>query len=294
MIFENKKNTFLGIKDSKASNTDVIIVPYPLENSVCYGKGTRMGPAEIIKASHQLELYDEDLNYEPCTRINIKTIKTNLPPKNNIEAVDEIEKIITDILNIKKFPFIFGGEHTVTIGAINAFAKFKQPLTVVQFDAHADLRNEYQSNILSHACTMRRCMDLKNINIISIGTRSISRSEAIFLENNKDRIDVFFAKNKDNWDTNKFAELIKNKDVYITFDVDAFDSSIMPATGTPEPGGLLWYEVLKLIKIISTNSNVVGADINELAPIKNLDSCNFLTAKLAYKIISLVFHSKKS
>jgi len=294
MIFENKKNTFLGIKDSKASNTDVIIVPYPLENSVCYGKGTRMGPAEIIKASHQLELYDEDLNYEPCTRINIKTIKTNLPPKNNIEAVDEVEKIITDILNIKKFPFIFGGEHTVTIGAINAFAKFKQPLTVVQFDAHADLRNEYQSNILSHACTMRRCMDLKNINIISIGTRSISRSEAIFLENNKDRIDVFFAKNKDNWDTNKFAELIKNKDVYITFDVDAFDSSIMPATGTPEPGGLLWYEVLKLIKIISTNSNVVGADINELAPIKNLDSCNFLTAKLAYKIISLVFHSKKS
>ena len=294
MIFENKKNTFLGIKDSKASNTDVIIVPYPLENSVCYGKGTRMGPAEIIKASHQLELYDEDLNYEPCTRINIKTIKTNLPPKNNIEAVDEIEKIITDILNIKKFPFIFGGEHTVTIGAINAFAKFKQPLTVVQFDAHADLRNEYQSNILSHACTMRRCMDLKNINIISIGTRSISRSEAIFLENNKDRIDVFFAKDKDNWDTNKFIELIKNKDVYITFDVDAFDCSIMPATGTPEPGGLLWYEVLKLIKIISTNSNVVGADINELAPIKNLDSCNFLTAKLAYKIISLVFHSKKS
>ena len=235
MIFENKKNTFLGIKDSRTPNTDVIIVPYPLENSVCYGKGTRMGPGEIIKASHQLELYDEDLKYEPCTRINIKTIKTNLPPKNNIEAVDEIEKIITDILNIKKFPFIFGGEHTITVGAINAFAKFKQPLTVVQFDAHADLRNEYQSNILSHACTMRRCMDLKNINIISIGTRSISRSEAIFLENNKDRIDVFFAKDKDNWDTNKFIELIKNKDVYITFDVDAFDSSIMPATGTPEP-----------------------------------------------------------
>ena len=286
MIFENKKNTFLGIKDSKASNTDVIIVPYPLENSVCYGKGTRMGPAEIIKASHQLELYDEDLNYEPCTRINIKTIKTNLPPKNNIEAVDEVEKIITDILNIKKFPFIFGGEHTVTIGAINAFAKLKQPLTVVQFDAHADLRNEYQSNILSHACTMRRCMDLKNINIISIGTRSISRSEAIFLENNKDRIHVFFAKDKDNWNTNKFIELIKNKDVYITFDVDAFDSSIMPATGTPEPGGLLWYEVLKLIKIISTNSNVVGADINELAPIKGFNSYNFLVAKLAYKILS--------
>ena len=293
MIFENKKKTFLGIKDSKASNTDVIIVPYPLENSVCYGKGTRMGPGEIIKASHQLELYDEDLNYEPCTRINIKTIKTNLPPKNNIEAVDEIEKIITDILNIKKFPFIFGGEHTITIGAINAFAKFKQPLTVVQFDAHADLRDEYQSNILSHACTMRRCMDLKNINIISIGTRSISKSEAIFVEKNKDRIDIFFAKDKENWDTNKFLELIKNKNVYITFDVDTFDSSIMPATGTPEPGGLLWDEVLKLIKIISTNSNVVGADINELAPIKNLDSCNFLTAKLAYKIISLIFHSKK-
>jgi agmatinase len=293
MIFENKKNTFLGIKDSKASDTDVIIVPYPLESSVCYGKGTSMGPVEIIKASHQLELYDEDLNYEPCTRINIKTIKTNLPPKNNIEAVDEIEKIITDILNIKKFPFIFGGEHTVTIGAINAFAKLKQPLTVVQFDAHADLRNEYESNILSHACTMRRCMDLKNINIISIGTRSISKSEAIFVEKNKDRIDIFFAKDKENWDTNKFLELIKNKNVYITFDVDTFDSSIMPATGTPEPGGLLWDEVLKLIKIISTNSNVVGADINELAPIKNLDSCNFLTAKLAYKIISLIFHSKK-
>ena len=165
---------------------------------------------------------------------------------------------------------------------------------MLHFDAHADLRESYNGQKFSHASAIKRCLDHKNVSVISFGIRNISKGEILYLKKNSSRINIFWAKDKLRWNLDKFKQLIKNKTVYLTFDVDGLDSSIMPATGTPEPGGLLWDETLNIIKIASKNSNIVGADINELSPIKGFNSYNFLVAKLAYKIISYSFEFKKS
>ena len=159
----------------------------------------------------------------------------------------------------------------------------------MHFDAHADLRESYNGEKFSHASAIRRCLDYKNVSVISFGIRNISKSEIPYLKKNSSRINIFWAKNKNKWNLNKFKKMIKNKTVYLTFDVDGLDSSIMPATGTPEPGGLFWDETLDIIKIAAKNSNIVGADFNELSPIKGFNSYNFLVAKLAYKILTYKF-----
>ena len=159
----------------------------------------------------------------------------------------------------------------------------------MHFDAHADLRDSYNGEKYSHASAIRRCLDYKNVSVISFGIRNISKNEVLYLKKNSNRIKIFWAKDKKKWNLNSFKKLIQNKIVYLTFDVDGLDSSIMPATGTPEPGGLLWDETLEIIKIAMKNSKIVGADINELAPIKGFNSYNFLVAKLAYKILAYKF-----
>ncbi len=282
----SNKNGFLGIDNNFNFKEKVIIVPFGLEKTVSYGKGTKNGPKEIIKASHQVELYDEELKCEPYKKIGIKTLKPFKIHKNINKALKKIADVNKKILDKKLFPMTFGGEHSITPGCINPFVKKYKNLCILHFDAHADLRNNYNGQKFSHASAIRRCLDNKNVSIISFGIRNISESEIPFLKKNKSRIEIFWAKDKLKWNLNKFRKLIKNKNVYITFDVDGFDSSIMPATGTPEPGGLLWDETLNIIKIAAKNSNIVGADINELAPIKGFNSYNFLVAKLAYKILS--------
>ena len=169
------------------------------------------------------------------------------------------------------------------------FVKKYKNLCLLHFDAHADLRESYNGNKFSHASAIRRCLDYKNVSLISFGIRNISAGEISYLKKNKKRIKIFWAKDKNKWNLSLFKKLIKNKKVYLTFDVDGFDSSLMPATGTPEPGGMFWDETIKIIEIASKNSEIVGADINELAPIKGFDTYNFLTAKLAYKILSYRF-----
>jgi agmatinase len=166
-------------------------------------------------------------------------------------------------------------------------------ICLLHFDAHADLRNSYNGNKFSHASAIRRCLDNPNVSVISFGIRNISSTEMLFLNKNKKRIRIFWAKDKLKWNLNKFRKIIRNKKVYLTFDVDGLDSSIMPATGTPEPGGLFWDETMKIIKIAAQISNIVGADVNELSPIKGFDSYNFLVAKLVYKIIAYSFEFKK-
>ena len=173
------------------------------------------------------------------------------------------------------------------------FTRKYKKLCLLHFDAHADLRESYNGEKFSHASAIKRCLDYKNVSVISFGIRNISKSEILFLKKNSSRINIFWAKDKLKWNLRKFKQLIKNKTVYLTFDVDGLDASIMPATGTPEPGGLFWEETLNIIKIAAKNSNIVGGDINELSPIKGIDSYNFLTAKLAYKIISYIFEYKK-
>ena len=289
MKYLTNKNGFLGIDNKVNFKEKVIVVPFGLEKTVSYGGGTKNGPKEIIKASHQVELYDEELNCEPYKKIGIKTLKPFKIDKNIKKALNKMSKVNQEILDKKLFPMTFGGEHSITPGCIAPFTKKYKDICLLHFDAHADLRESYNGEKFSHASAIRRCLDYPNVSIISFGIRNISKSEVAFLRKNSSRINIFWAKDKNKWNLSKFKKLIKNKTVYLTFDVDGLDSSIMPATGTPEPGGLLWDETLNIIKIAAKNSNIVGADINELSPIKGFNSYNFLVAKLAYKILSYKF-----
>ena len=292
MKYLSPKKGFLGIDAEQNIAPQVIVVPFGLEKTVSYGAGTKNGPKEIIKASHQVELFDEELNKEPYQEIGIKTLKP-FSIKNKIEsALDQLSKINEDILSSNKFPLVFGGEHSITPGSIKPFAKKYDEITLLHFDAHADLRESYQGEKFSHASAIKRCLDYKNLKVVSFGIRNLSKEEMDFYGKNRDRIEIFWGKDKQTWDLSLLDKFFKNKNVYITFDVDGFDASIMPATGTPEPGGMLWEDVLPIIKKVCQISNVVGADINELAPIKNFDSYNFLVAKLAYKILSYTFEFK--
>ena len=287
------KNGFLGIDNNVNFKENVVIVPFGLEKTVSYGGGTKNGPKEIIIASHQVELFDEELNKEPYKEIGIKTLKP-FPIKKKINsALDQLSKINEKLIMNNKFPMVFGGEHSITPGAIKPFAKKYNKITILHFDAHADLRESYNGEKFSHASAIKRCLDYANVNVVSFGIRNLSKAEMEYFENNKDRIEIFWAKDKKEWDLTKLQKLFKDKNVYITFDVDGFDSSIMPATGTPEPGGLFWDDVLPIIKKVCQISNIVGADVNELAPIKNFNSYNFLVAKLAYKILSYTFEFKR-
>jgi len=292
MKYLSQKKGFLGYEANQNVEPKVIVVPFGLEKTVSYGGGTKNGPKEIIRASHQVELFDEELNKEPYKEIGIKTVKPFAIKKKIGDALDQLSAINEKILSKNKFPMVFGGEHSITPGSIKPFVKRYDQITLLHFDAHADLRESYQGENFSHASAIKRCLDFKNVNVVSFGIRNLSQPEMEFYNNNRNRIEIFWGKDKKNWDLSILDKLFKDKTVYITFDVDGFDASIMPATGTPEPGGLLWEDVLPIIKEVCKISNIVGADINELAPIKNFDSYNFLVAKLAYKILAYTFEFK--
>ena len=289
MKYLSNKNGFLGIDNKFDIKQKSIVIPFGLEKTVSYGGGTKYGPKEIIKASHQVELYDEELNCEPFKDVGVKTIKPFKISKNMNKALKQISHLNQKSIEKNLFPLTLGGEHSITVGCIEPFVKKYKNVTILQIDAHADLRNSYNNQKYSHASAMRRCLDFKNVNLISVGIRNISKEEIPFLKKNTSRIKIFWAKDQKKWNLKYFKKLIKNKNVYLTFDIDGLDSSIMPATGTPEPGGLFWYETLSLIKTTFKNANVIGADINELAPIKGFNSYNFLVAKLAYKILTYKF-----
>ena len=235
MKYLSPKKGFLGIDAEISISPQVIVVPFGLEKTVSYGSGTKNGPKEIIKASHQVELFDEELNKEPYKEIGIKTLKP-FSIKNKIKsALDQLSKINEDILSRNKFPLVFGGEHSITPGSIKPFAKKYDEVTLLHFDAHADLRESYQGEKFSHASAIKRCLDYKNLKVVSFGIRNLSKEEMDFYNDNRDRIEIFWGKDKQSWDLSLLDKFFKNKNVYITFDVDGFDASIMPATGTQSP-----------------------------------------------------------
>ena len=292
MEYLSQKKGFLGLDAVEKENHKVVVVPFGLEKTVSYGGGTKNGPREIIKASHQVELFDEELKKETYKEIGIKTLKPFAIKKNIEKALEQLSKINKEIIGENRFPLILGGEHSITPGSIRPFIDKYENLTLLHFDAHADLRDNYQGEKFSHASAIKRCLDFKNVDVVSFGIRNLSKDEMDFYNNNRDRIKIFWGRDKNNYDMSKIEKIFENKTVYITFDVDGFDASVMPATGTPEPGGLFWEDVLPIIKKVCEISEIVGADINELAPIKNFNSYNFLVAKLAYKILSYTFESK--
>ncbi|GDX35885.1 agmatinase [Alphaproteobacteria bacterium] len=300
--FESLEDGFLGvpaeyIKNGYLKNLDdakVVVVPFGLEKSVSYGGGTKNGPRAIIKASPQLELFDEEFWCEPFLQYGILTMKApKINPSSVAKSLEQLEKITAKILQAGKFPLILGGEHSITAGSIRPFVKKYPNLAILHFDAHADLRDGYDGEHFSHASALRRVMDNPISTLISCGIRNISASEIPYLEANSKRIKIHFAKDKKNWDPEKIVAPLKGREVFVTFDIDGFDSGIMQATGTPEPGGMQWDDALEIIRQASKICKFVGADVVELAPVKYLHSCDFLSAKLCYKILSYAFCQPK-
>ena len=295
--FLPQESGFLGVEEKYLKSPEdakVVVIPFGLEKSVSYGGGTKKGPQAIIKASHQAELFDEEFWCEPFRQYGVATMKApKIDYKSVPKSLDQLEKITSAVLEAKKFPLILGGEHSITAGSIRPFVKKYKDLAILHFDAHADLRDGYDGEHYSHAAALRRVMDHPISTLISCGIRNISASEIPYLESNMHRIKIHFAKDKHNWDYKKIVEPLRGRNVFLTFDIDGFDSGIMQATGTPEPGGLLWYDAINIIKEASKICNFVGADVVELAPVKTLHSCDFLTAKLCYKILSFALAKPK-
>ena len=293
-----QKSGFLGVEEKYLKTPDqakVVVIPFGLEKSVSYGGGTKNGPSAIIKASQQVELFDEEFWCEPFRKYGVVTMKApKIDATSVVKSLKQLEKITQKVLDAGKFPLILGGEHSITAGSIRPFVKKYPDLAILHFDAHADLRDGFDGEHYSHAAALRRVMDNPISTLISCGIRNISASEIPYLEANRDRITIHFGKDRRSWDAKKIVAPLKGRPVFVTFDLDGFDSSLMQATGNPEPGGIMWEDALDIIREAAKISNIVGADVVELAPVKLLHSCDFLSAKLCYKILSYAFLGKKN
>lgn len=273
-------------ESSSYENSRAVIFPIPLERTTTYMTGTRNGPAAILAASRNMELYDDELGSEPYHRFGIATLSAIDTQEGTLEHVmAEIRATESALLADGKFPLALGGEHSLT-GPLVAAAREQYPdLTVLQIDAHADLREAYQGNPLSHASVMRRVVEL--CPAVEVGIRSLSVEEAEAIPNLPVR--VHWARNiasrpLETWAPNVLANL--GQHVYLTVDLDGFDPAYVPATGTPEPGGLDWYQVTGLIRTLAATRTIVAADIVELLPQPGHHASDFLAAKLAYKILA--------
>jgi agmatinase len=265
------------------SKAKVVIVPVPYDRTSSWGKGADKGPAAILEASEIVENYDIESDSEPY-KVGIFTDKPVTEDKSPEKMVQAVEKRIIAHLANGKFPVLLGGEHSVSIGAIQAQVKKYGKVTVLQLDAHGDLRDEYHGSKYSHACIMARAQDI--CKTVQVGIRSMDTSE----KPRAKKSSVFFAEKiagKTGWIKKVLTSLKGN--VYVTIDLDVFDPSIMPSTGTPEPGGLLWYEVLDLLRPVFKKTNVVGFDVVEMCPNKTNKGPDFLAARLVYKLISYKF-----
>ena len=270
-----------------------VVIPFGLEASVSYGHGTAKGPQAILAASKALELFDEELWREPYRDWGVATLVEPKIKSPNAAALDQLAGLVERVVARDKFPLVLGGEHALTPGAIRPLVERHPDLVVLQLDAHADLRDGYLGEHYSHAAAMRRVLDNARVSLVQVGIRAISAGETLFLEANRHRITVHWAKDQRKWDLDAIVRPLQGRPVYITFDLDALDPSLMPATGTPEPGGIPYEVALALLERTSRIARIVGADIVELAPIKGLHAPDFVAAKLAYKLLSHAMASKK-
>lgn len=283
----NTTKTYAGIaaEYGKLETAKVVLLPVPYDGTSTWQKGADKGPEAFLEASENMELYDIETDSEVYKQgvYLAPEVTENSSPEAMVEAVHEIVKTY---INKNKFVTTFGGEHSISIGTIRAFNETFDNLTVLQLDAHADLRKEYMGSKCNHACALYEAS--QTTNLIQVGIRSMDAIENTVMDTEK----VFFAHEMV---TNEYwmeqARDLMTQNVYITIDLDAFDPSIMPSTGTPEPGGLLWYETLEFLKGVFEEKNVVGFDIVELCPNKTERSSDFLAAKLYYKLLSYKFNS---
>lgn len=263
-----------------------VIIPFGLEASVSYGGGTAEGPEAILAASRQLELFDEELWREPYKDYGIAALREPTIASPIEAALEQLSGIVEMVLEEGRFPFVIGGEHSLTPGAVNPFAARYKDLVVLQLDAHADLRDGYLGERYSHAAAMRRVLDHQHASLVSVGIRSISAEEADYLEKNAQRIHMHWGYQQAAWDIEKIVAPLAGKPIYVTFDIDALDAAVMPATGTPVPGGLSYLLALSILKRAAEVGTIVGGDLVELAPMHGLHACDFTAAALVYKTLS--------
>jgi agmatinase len=289
------EDNFLGIEDefSTFENSKAVILPVPYERTVSYGGGTKDGPNAILNASHYVEFYDEETRREIHRELGVATLQPlSFIDRTDEESLEQIYTTVTALLNEKKFMVMLGGEHTISQASIAAYAEKYRNLSVLHFDAHSDLRSDYLGSKYSHASVMARvCEFVDPRRIVQIGIRAQCIEEAEFIQENG--ITTLYAHEIQ---SGKYTKLLKNWNdfaidrltdtVYVTFDVDGFDPSIMPATGTPEPNGLLWHETTKLLYQLGQRKRVVACDVVELAPLQGLHHPNLTTAKLVSKMIN--------
>jgi len=283
-------STYAGIPEAYATSekSKIVLIPVPYDGTSSWKKGADKGPKAFLEASENMELYDIETDSEVYKQgiYLSQPVTESSSPEAMVEAVTEKVK---SYLNRNKFVTLFGGEHSISIGAIRAFSRHYENLTVVQIDAHADLRESYEGSKCNHACALYEAN--QTTNLIQVGIRSMDQSEKSVM--NFDN--VFFAheiESDDYWIEQAVERMTDT--VYITIDLDGFDPSLFPATGTPEPGGLFWYETLRFLKEVFKEKNVVGFDLVELCPSPALYASDFLAAKLYYKMLSYKYHLKTS
>ncbi|MCL6471621.1 MAG: agmatinase [Firmicutes bacterium] len=283
---------FLGISEHNAfEESKVVVLPFPYDSTTSFKAGTREGPLAIINASRQVELYDEELDIEIYDKVGIHTFNEIMP---NMEGpryqVDTVRRVFLDVLEAEKFPVMIGGEHSLTLGAVQAFKDFYADISVLQFDAHTDLRDEYENTQYSHACVMKRIYD-EGVSFAQVGIRNSSKEESRFIKTNN----IFSVTARQYrygyYGVEDIVDALTDT-VYITIDMDVFDPSEVPAVGTPEPGGLTWYEILDVLREVTFHKKVVGFDVVELAPIPGNPASDFLAAKLIYKLIGYCFRGQ--
>ena len=286
-LFSSPLN-FAGLPSpySDLNTAKVVILPVPYDGTTEWHAGTRHGPEAIIHSSQYLELYDIDFDKELHT-IGIHTLGPVQPILNSPKAmIQRVYKIAANLIQRDKFTVMLGGEHSLSLGTVKALNEKYQNVSVLQLDAHADLRDEYSGTKYSHACIMRRLFEC--CDITQVGIRSLSSKEQQFVKQNDLKLFYNSSLRQNPESIQKIADCL-HENVYITVDLDVFDPSIMPATGAPEPGGLLWEETLGFLGAVFEQRQVVGVDVVELAPVAGLHACEFLAARLVYKLIGMKF-----
>lgn len=269
---------FCGIDGLGLDESRVVVLPVPYDSTTSYRAGAREGPHAIISASRNMELFDLELGCD-ISRAGIHTLDELEPSMDSpAKTVSRVEEAVGAIVEAGKFPVMLGGEHSLTAGAVRALAKKHPKMSVLQLDAHADLRDEYEDTKHNHACTMRRVREICT-STVQAGIRSMCDEELAYVKKEKPRI--FYGRSFD------AREILRGlaDEVYVTIDLDVLDPSIMPSVGTPEPGGLMWEELMPLLREVCKRKKVVGFDVMELAPLPGNIAPDFLAAKLTYKMI---------
>ena len=274
---------YLPEEYSNSQSARIVIIPVAYDGTSTWVKGADGGPAAILEASANMELYDIETDSEVYKK-GIFTENSIGGELSTVEMIEAVHEAVRYHLEMDKFTVVMGGEHSVSLGSIKAHTQRYPDLTVLQLDAHADLREEYNGSKFNHACVMARTKEL--CPIVQVGVRSMDSSEKGPMDESR----VFFAEqlgHQADWIEKVISRLSQN--VYVTVDLDVFDPSIMSSTGTPEPGGLLWYDVLGLLKAVCEKKNIVGFDVVELCPDNRNKAPDFLAAKLIYKLLSYKF-----